>query len=243
MSAGQTSDYPQVRRARITLRCLTEDLGWEIPPPDVDLGELDHPLIDEARRLAPTSPRGQKRILAIDHPLVYRIRHSNQRGATWFDVEHAVLWLLAIEKREAGSEDDAYAYFAELHRAGQLMPTPNDFLRDRVESVDRLRRAIRIDLRDILAASGDGREISTELASWIPVRILVKKTVELEEIWFALATRDQQGQGIPVRLRDYIFASLEDLTRPAEWEWRTDWPTGNLEWFEVARLGLRELPR
>lgn len=34
---------------------------------------LDHPLVAGARRLAPAAPRGQKRILTIDRPLVYRI--------------------------------------------------------------------------------------------------------------------------------------------------------------------------
>jgi hypothetical protein len=31
-----------------------------------------HPLLDEARRVAPTAPQGQKRILAIAHPRASR---------------------------------------------------------------------------------------------------------------------------------------------------------------------------
>lgn len=31
-------------------------------------------MVEETRRVAPESPKGQKRILGIDHPLVYRIR-------------------------------------------------------------------------------------------------------------------------------------------------------------------------
>jgi hypothetical protein len=37
----------------------------------VDLGALDQPLVAEARRVAPVAPPGQKRILAIERPLVY----------------------------------------------------------------------------------------------------------------------------------------------------------------------------
>ena len=75
----------RTRRTRVTLRCVREDLERGIPPLEVDLGALDHPLVAEARRVAPAAPRGQKRILAIEHPLVYRLRHGRWRGATWLE--------------------------------------------------------------------------------------------------------------------------------------------------------------
>lgn len=62
------------RRSRPTIRCLVNDLGIGLPPLDVDIGSLDHPFLDELRRVTPDSPRGQKRVLSIDYPLVYRIR-------------------------------------------------------------------------------------------------------------------------------------------------------------------------
>jgi hypothetical protein len=43
------------RRTRPTIRCLREDLGLELPTVDVDLGTLGHPLLDEARRVAPAA--------------------------------------------------------------------------------------------------------------------------------------------------------------------------------------------
>ena len=60
----------RTRRTRVTLRCVREDLELGVPPVEVDLGALHHPLVAEARLVAPTAPRGQKRILAIEHPLV-----------------------------------------------------------------------------------------------------------------------------------------------------------------------------
>ena len=50
--------------------------------------------MDELRRVAPTSPTGQKRILSIDHPLVYRIRVSSERGATWLDEPRSIVTAL-----------------------------------------------------------------------------------------------------------------------------------------------------
>ncbi len=37
----------------------------EVPPVEIDLSGLDHPLIGGARRLAPAAPRGQKRKIAL----------------------------------------------------------------------------------------------------------------------------------------------------------------------------------
>jgi hypothetical protein len=71
----------------VTLRCVREDLELNIASVDVDLGALDHPLIAEERRVASTAPRGQTRILAIEHPLVYRLRHGRWRGATWLETD------------------------------------------------------------------------------------------------------------------------------------------------------------
>src|SRR6266511_2229691 len=134
------------RRARPTIRCLTVDLDIDLPGLDVDLGDLDHPFRDELRRVAPTSPDGQKRILSIDHPLVYRIRVSSERGATWVDEPNDIVWLCAAHRRQQDSDDDAYAYFADLHESGDLLPNDDDRLRDRAEAAIRLQRGLTADL-------------------------------------------------------------------------------------------------
>lgn len=108
------------RRARPTTRCLVEDLGLELPELPVDLGEIDHRWLTELRRIAPTSPTGQKRILSIAHP-VYRLRVSTERGATWID-DDGVVWLCAVRRREDGSDSDAFAWFAELYASDRLLP-------------------------------------------------------------------------------------------------------------------------
>jgi len=36
-----------------------------------------------------------------------------------------------------------------------------------------------------------------------------------------------------------LFASLERHVAPAVFEVRNDWPSGNVEWYEVVVLGLR----
>lgn len=228
------------RRARPTIRCLIEDLGMDLPPEEIDLGRVDHPLIAETARLAPGSPQGQKRILAIDEPLVFRLRQGAWRGATWFDEQRQIVWLVAAHTREEGSRDDAYAYFATLHRNGRLLPDDDDHLRDRVESASRVLTAIEDEgaalLRNARAASGHER--SALIVGRVEIRIFVDRSSDMEEIWLAVSTRDIDGAGVPTRLRDVIFATFELLAGGGEWEWRADWPTGELRWFERARMGL-----
>jgi hypothetical protein len=232
---------PNRRRARPTIRCLTEDLGLRLPSLDVDLGELDEPWLGEVRRIALASPQGQKRILAIDHPLVYRLRSSTERGATWVDGEHEIVWLCAVHRRAEGSEDDAYAWFASLHAGGELLPDGDDRLRDRAEATIRLQRGLTGELLQLVggALAQKGAELSTDLGGYLPCRALALNSGGIDEIWCALSVRDTAGTHIRDELRDILFAGLEAHFRDAIFEVRSDWPTGHVGWWEAVRLGLR----
>ena len=47
------------------------------------------------------------------------------------------------------------------------------------------------------------------------------------------------GHFIRESIRDLLFAELERYVEPAIFEARNDWPTGELQWSEAVRLGLR----
>ena len=231
---------PGARRARPTIRCLTEDMGIPLPNLDADLGaDVDHPLIDELRRLAADSPIGQKRVLSIDHPLVYRLRVARHRGATWVDEEHGIVWLCAARAREDGSADDAFAWFADLHAAGRLLPTDDDRRRDRAEAAVRLQRGLTAELLHLfdMAQAASGTEHHAELGDWLPCRLLVIGD-DVQEIWCALSLRAGERSVSPA-LRDLLFAALESYVAPAIFEARDDWRGDPIEWFEVVRLGIR----
>jgi len=228
-------------RSRITLRCFSEDLGLALPGVDSELA-ADHPIADELVTRAPTAPAGLKRILAIDAPLVYRLQRGRHRGAAWPDEKGDVLWLLAAGLRRQGSPGDAYAHFVRLHDAGRLLPTPDDAARIRLEAAARRYRRFSA---EIPAAVGKAREsaghcISAALDDVIPCRVLLVTGQACDELWVAVATVDLSGAGTKSRTRDIVFAIVESVAGPGEWEAVSAWPDGELNWFEVARYGLLE---
>jgi hypothetical protein len=230
-------------KARPTLRCLVDDLGLQIPPIEIDLGSIDDPMVGEARRVAPDSPRGQKRILAIKAPLVYRLRHSDLRGATWVDPNDA-LWLLAVERRKEDAEDDAYEYFTELHRKGRLLPTPDDELRLHAEVAAKFLLAIRDDVVELCTEATFNLEVDLPLeqarvlANRIPARIRAVPG-GVHEIWLAISVRDIAGLHYPPQWRDLIFAVVEQELQPDDWEWATEFARVPLVWHEIGRLYLQ----
>lgn len=227
-------------RPRVTLRCLQEDLRLDLPPVEVDIASLDHPALRETRRLAPSAPRGQKRILSIDHPIVHRLRHGRWRGATWADREQARLWLCAAAQRQEGSSDDAFEHFAALHAAGRLLPDGDDRLRDALERNARIIDDAAKEIPAVLerAFKQPGQDVSARFGEAVDARL--QAGASGEELWVAIATQAPDGRFVEERLRDVLFRLVFDAAEAEAWEPRADWPGGELAWFEVARLGLRE---
>jgi hypothetical protein len=227
-------------RARATIRCVVDDLRLRLPPVEVDIGTLAHPLIAETHRLAPSAPTGQKRVLAISHPMIYRVRHGRWRGATWVDETHERVWLCAGAQREEGSHDDAFAHFVALHDSERLLPNSDDELRDRAEESARTITDARSVLPEALTTAMDRRDADTAfvLAPGIGGRLHVPGPGD--EIWIALGTRMADGRFVPDGLRDVLFVIALELAQAVDAEPRPDWPTGQLAWHEIARLGLRD---
>ncbi len=155
--------------------------------------------------------------------------------------EGDTVWLCGVHRREDGSQDDAFKWFADLHALGLLLPTDDDHLRDRAEAAIRLHRALTSDLCRLIdrAMAGSGEELTSDLCGWLPCRSLVVHSGDVEEIWCALSILDVERNFVRETIRDLLFAELEKYVAPAIFEARNDWPAGELEWSEVVRLGLR----
>jgi hypothetical protein len=116
-----------------------------------------------------------------------------------------------VRRREDGSDEDVYEWFAELHRGGRLLPPDEDRLRhqaaEAVRSLGRLRTAL-FELVDT-ARDDPENEHDTHLDAWLRSRALSYRSEVVEEIWCAISVRA--------------------IGRP----------TGDVGWFEAVRLGMR----
>lgn len=128
-----------------------------------------------------------------------------------------------------------------LHGTGRLLPSQADRLRDRAEAVIRLQRGLIAELLQLVddAVSRRGTELAADLGGYLPCRVLVRDGDGIETIWCALGSRAADGTHIRDQLRDILFLALERRFPDAVFEVRTDWPTGQPDWWEVVRLGLR----
>jgi len=213
-----------------------------LPPLSELIDDIEHPWMTELRRIAPGLPTGQKRILAINSPHVFRLRVSDERGATWLDKGSEVVWLCAVERREDNSGDDAYLYFEGLHAREVLLPGADDYLRLRAEAAILQHRLSTAALLEVVehALQHPGQEFETNLLDEMPCRVLVLESDGMQEIWCGLCVRASDGSHIDERRRDLLFAELERYLAPAEAEGRGDWGTGRaIPWFEAVRLVVR----
>jgi len=147
----------------------------------------------------------------------------------------------ARRRRETGSKDDSFAWFAELHAAGALLPSDDDRLRDSAEAVLRFQRQLSSELHALVdaAQTKSGVELTADLGQSMPYRVLIFSGDRIDEIWCALSVQTLDGEIIRTELRDILFARLEEHLAPITFESRSDWPTGEVEWFEAVRFGLR----
>jgi len=149
-----------------------------------------------------------------------------------------VFWLCACETREDGSGDDAYAYFARLHRAGQLCPAKADYTRIKAELFARVITASRNNAANLIrdAHARSGRDLPFMLADEVQGRLHASSD---DELWIAISRQPATAPDwLNDRLVMLIFAAFDEAVSATESEQRADWPTGDLAYHEVAKFFL-----
>jgi hypothetical protein len=118
--------------ARVTRRCLTDDLGLPADSVDQTIDELAdaNDVVAAFRdRRAEMGSAGQEPIRSLLPEVVaFSLHVGRRRGATWHHREAGVIWLLAVGYHREGHVDDAYAYFERLKAGGRLLPDRDDML-------------------------------------------------------------------------------------------------------------------
>jgi hypothetical protein len=161
---------------RITRRCLDEDLNAD---PDADFDdvaglEIVRALVRErsshhegAREVAPLTC-GQT---------VWRLAHQHDhRGATWFDADEEVVWLVAYGRHRSGQDGDFFPYCKAPDADDRLLPTAEDYKRLILERDRRFIDAVRVEAPIILhdARQDPGTEVRRRLGGELGAGIAVE---------------------------------------------------------------------
>ncbi len=150
-------------RDRITARCAADLANPTLLPYEVSI------TLAEKLHRRTQAPEVGDLIDGLRQRPCYSIHAGRYRGATWFDAEHDVLWLLAAGLHSSGDLNDFYNVAVGLEQAGQLYPMARDYADlatdERRDRLDREAAELRA-LRDAVVAdpqsgkqtytSGDG---------------------------------------------------------------------------------------
>lgn len=228
---------------RITARCCRDDL--EVDPAGANLEELAETstIVRKFVNLRSTVPEGSETFQAAGRADVFTLHGGQQRGATWYDREYRVVWLLGLGTHRSGDRGDSYAYLERLDKRGRLMPTEEDY-----EALIRERDARQIpemiaEVRALLKrARADPEKVhSAMLNTGVAISLYVEREEEeagtIEEFHLAVSLKF-----LEVKWLSAIRAALwpDDPTR--YWEFTKEFPEREEDeselrfrhWHEIA---------
>lgn len=179
---------------RITHRCLTDDLAYFGEAPFEELGQ--HEIVRALVSRRSDGPTDTREVTPLSsRKRVYRLAYGDRhRGATWYDEQHGVVWLLAYAQHTFEGRADAFAYFKALDAAGELLPGPADYEALLRERDNRLQSEIGRDAERLLRSAHEtpGREVVGTLGGAVEVTVAVTVVESLTERHVAI-----QMQGLP----------------------------------------------
>lgn len=155
-----------------------------------------HPIVQALQSQRSADPRGGKTVgPAAGQRTIYRLGHGeDHRGATWFDETNRVVWLCAYRLHRSGEPDDAFPYFHELIRSGDIWPSEQDY---EALFLDRDRRFVETlpqDAQTLLARArlNPGVEQTGVIGGEETTGVLVEVVETLEDTYvvFSLAEKD-----------------------------------------------------
>lgn len=116
---------------RVTERCLTDDLGLKKDLVESDARDFadSHAAVKKFVAMRGSDPAGGEPTYGdYKRGLICSLHVGSARAVTTWDDVGDVCWLLAYDEyHRIGEPDDAYAVFNDLHSAGRLMPTAEDY--------------------------------------------------------------------------------------------------------------------
>lgn len=194
------------------------------------------------------SPQGQETTqLPKSKQVVYNLHAWRYRGLTWFDEEDDVCWLIGVGFHEFGSRSDAYVVLKERDKAGELLPTEEDY-----RSLYQWRRTLGASALDDLihlvakegpnmlsaALAAPGSRVGRILGDALEVDLVVEESLDDDHIllreYSVTFVMPPVKPGVLPSGKNWqlllIFAFLPETADVSELEWRTS-PRGDVVVF------------
>ena len=169
---------------------------------------------------------------------VYRLAYGDRhRGATWFDEDNRVVWLLAYGQHEFEGGGDAFPYFKDLHAGGRLLPDEADYKALFDDRASRFAGVARHDAVHLLqAARADpGTEQRGLIGGEVGVGVAVEVVETLAETYLAIKLHGLNTETLPILLAAFFPKQEFD-----ELESTRELPTRPLDSDEIGFRALSE---
>lgn len=215
MAVGDPYDF------RITLRCLEKDLDMGQDGVNVPADEIDHEFVKVFVEKRRDHSKGNDPFVLPNHgPIADKLRWTERwRGATLYDSEENVVWLLGFGYHTSGRSDDVYEVLEELDRQDKLLPTVEDydlFLDARVVDLPALLRQSSEEMLEE-AQANQGTEIRRVVGGTFPVSVVVEKENGMVATWLAVSYRLLEGEiDPPPEWQQFILAAFFPGRRPED---------------------------
>lgn len=177
----------------------------------------------------------RKRIsgLSTGMPVWILSRGHDHRGATLFDEEARVVWLLAYRRHRSKSPDDFYRYCPELDAKGVLLPSEDDYEKLFDDRGERFVDGLLVEAPIYLKEARDRMEeirvlIGGEMGAGIAIEIAGE--AEATSLAVSLDTLDS----------DHLSLVLSAFHAEGEWENAQEMPSRPLDPDEVAFIHVHE---
>ena len=213
---------------RVTRRCLVEDLRTESTLPFDDL--KNHEIIKALIKRRRDSSSDTKTVSPLPGgPEVYRLAYGDRhRGATWFDEDNNVVWLLAYAQHEFTGTDDAFRYFKDLHAQDRLLPEKADYKWLLDDRASRFAGVARHDALQLLEAAraAPGEEQQGLVGGELGVGVAVEIVETLTETYLAVKQQGLTTENLPILLAaffpEYNFDDIESAQQLPNRELESD---------------------
>ena len=215
MAAGDTYTL------RITLRCLEDDLGMSRADVNTPVAEIDHEFVRVFVDKRRDHPKGNEPFVLPKHgPIADKLRQTERwRGATLYDSEENIVWLLGFGFHTSGRPDDVYQVLEALDVADKLLPTDEDYELFFEASEADLPELLRQNAEEMLqeGQQAPGTEVRRIIGGTFPVSVVVEGDNGMTATWLAISYRLLRGDyDPPPEWEQFILAAFFPGRRPED---------------------------